>query len=33
MRLGYVLHKGMGFETRMSRAELLQFCFPTGALP
>ncbi|MGB6538496.1 MAG: amidohydrolase family protein [Xanthobacteraceae bacterium] len=25
MRLGYVLHKGLGFETRMSRAQLLQF--------
>jgi cytosine/adenosine deaminase-related metal-dependent hydrolase len=30
MRLGYVLHKGIGFETRMSRAELLQFAFGHG---
>ena len=25
MRLGYVLHKGLGFETQMSRADLLRF--------
>jgi cytosine/adenosine deaminase-related metal-dependent hydrolase len=25
MRLSYVLHKGLGFETRMSRAQLLRF--------
>src|SRR5580658_2120442 len=30
MRLGYVLHKGIGFEARMSRTELLQFAFSHG---
>jgi cytosine/adenosine deaminase-related metal-dependent hydrolase len=30
MRLGYVLHKGIGFEARMTRAELLQFAFSHG---
>jgi cytosine/adenosine deaminase-related metal-dependent hydrolase len=30
MRLGYGLHKGIGFEIRMSRAELLQFAFGHG---
>jgi cytosine/adenosine deaminase-related metal-dependent hydrolase len=30
MRLGYVLHKGLGFETRMSRADLLRFAFSHG---
>ena len=30
MRLGYVLHKGIGFDVRMSRPELLQFAFGHG---
>jgi cytosine/adenosine deaminase-related metal-dependent hydrolase len=30
MRLGYVLHKGNGFDVRMSRPELLQFAFGHG---
>jgi cytosine/adenosine deaminase-related metal-dependent hydrolase len=30
MRLGYVLHKGTGFDVRMSRPELLQFAFGHG---
>jgi cytosine/adenosine deaminase-related metal-dependent hydrolase len=30
MRLSYVLHKGLGFETRMSRAQLLRFALANG---
>jgi cytosine/adenosine deaminase-related metal-dependent hydrolase len=30
MRLGYVLHKGLGFATRMSRADVLRFSFQHG---
>ncbi len=30
MRLGYILHKGLGFEARMSRAEILKFSFQHG---
>ena len=30
MRLSYVLHKGLGFETRMSRAQLFRFALANG---
>ncbi len=30
MRLGYVLHKGLGFETRVTREQLLAFAFEHG---
>ncbi len=30
LRLGYILHKGLGFETRMSRADALRFGFQHG---
>jgi cytosine/adenosine deaminase-related metal-dependent hydrolase len=30
MRVSYVLHKGLGFETRMSRAQLFRFALANG---
>jgi len=30
IRLGYILHKGLGFETRMTHEELLRFAFANG---